>query len=1062
MLPLLMLTSLAADLPPRRVTDLAGIWEIRADGDDEWLPIAVPASWETVLGVDFDGVAWYRRTVPLPADLAGRRVLLRFWGAATEATVWLNEVELGSHLGAWTPFTFDLTPHLVPGEPAALLVRLDEQVGHNTQGFLPVIAPHFGGLWQGVELLDFAGASLDETAIAVTTDFRRLAPNRVALELTATVPIHGELPPGAELRLQLQGLGPAGQFVADETVPAGDEVTWRWSGEMGYTGGHILRRPLHLTLQAGGQVLDEQTISVGFRSVVADGHGILLNGEPLVVRGVLHWGYNPPQLDPNLDPERFREQLRELKACGFNLIKFCLWVPPKALLEVCDEERMLVWIEYPTWHPTLDQAHRAELLREYTEFLRHDRNQASVILRSITCETGPTADLEVLQSLYDLCKQMAPGTLVEDDSSWIGWNRIHDFWDDHSYGNNRWWRGQLGRLRAHIDEHGVKPLLLGEAITADTWPDTRWLLNQSVGGRPWWLPKWLDSQLAFEQELQARWGGGGYDPVADLRAWSLEYAMTMRRWQIETYREMLPDAGYVVSVMSDFTGATMGLYGYDGAAKWSEAEWETWHLDPQAALRSPGDQRAYRASQPPAAWPVRFTAPTTVSRFGTGQPDWQPPAEPVTEVELPAEPARAVARPELVTLAVTAKSKPYPRPTGGFSPHGPFGGMFGGGSTRIPLVTEWPLWALPDPAPVPPNTILHGEPGEREPATLFPGATALPPEAPIPAGTALVVTTALSGPVLDYLEAGGRVLHLTSSQRGSWRDEGTWWLRGTVWSPPRPTGFADRVPGELLRYLQLFELGGNTCLRGERLWREVDPLLMFVETHDLDRVRPNLLLFDTRVGAGRLAVSCLRHEGGEAENYAGLWLARELAAYLLDGPPPERELSPEVRDALRTALDAEIVKLETPWRFVTDPAGDGLERGYERLDCDDGGWRELLARSPEEGAIWNAYDGWGWYRQRLTIPGGWAGKRIRLVFDSVDDMYELYVNGRLVGGYGKLDRSESSFLRRTWQDITPFVEPGGENLVVVRVYDWVGAGGLNGEAWLTTGPVEEGLDFLRR
>jgi hypothetical protein len=31
---------------------------------------------------------------------------------------------------------------------------------------------------------------------------------------------------------------------------------------------------------------------------------------------------------------------------------------------------------------------------------------------------------------------MIPGALVEDDSSWIGWNRMHDFYDDHPYGNN--------------------------------------------------------------------------------------------------------------------------------------------------------------------------------------------------------------------------------------------------------------------------------------------------------------------------------------------------------------------------------------------------------------------------------------------------------------------------------------------------------------------------------------------------------------------------------------------------------------------------------------------------
>jgi hypothetical protein len=161
-----------------------------------------------------------------------------------------------------------------------------------------------------------------------------------------------------------------------------------------------------------------------------------------------------------------------------------------------------------------------------------------------------------------------------------------------------------------------------------------------------------------------------------------------------------------------------------------------------------------------------------------------------------------------------------------------------------------------------------------------------------------------------YLEQGGRVLHLTSGLRGSLRTEDTWFGRGTAWAPPTPKAFFDRCPGKMLSYLQLFELGGADVIRGETLWNDVEPLLAFLETHDLDHVRPNLLLFLTGVGKGRLAVSCLRHQGGETLNYAGLWLARELMAYLMHGPEPTRALSLEVCEALRTGLTAEVLKVE--------------------------------------------------------------------------------------------------------------------------------------------------------
>jgi hypothetical protein len=375
---------------------------------------------------------------------------------------------------------------------------------------------------------------------------------------------------------------------------------------------------------------------------------------------------------------------------------------------------------------------------------------------------------------------------------------------------------------------------------------------------------------------------------------------------------------------------------------------------------------------------------------------------------------------------------------------------------------EWELWALPAPAPAPAGLLIYGDQAHRELKKLFPGATQFPMGQAIPTTASAVVTCALSDCVMEYLDKGGRVLHLTSGLRGSFRTEGTWFGRGTVWAPLQPKAFFDKCSREMLSYLQLFELGGTDVIRGEKLWDQVEPLLAFLETHDLERVRPNLLLFLAGVGKGRLMVSCLRHEGGQEQNYAGLWLARELVSYLIQGPGPTRALSCEVCEALRTGLSAEVRKVEGAWQFRKDPKATGADQAWFSTDFDDSQWAQVSPRSVQEGEIWNSYDGWGWYRKRVEIPDNWKGRRVRLVFDSVDDMYELYVNGRRAGGHGKRDRSESSFLKRTWVDVSSFLRFDRTNLVTVRVYDWTGSGGLNGEVWFTTGPVDQGLDLLRR
>jgi len=1029
---LLALTAAASGAPltnpptTRERIDLGGVWEIRPDGatgdaEEGWRPIVVPASWETALGLEFDGIAVYRKSFRVPESAAGRRVLVRFLGAATEARVFVDGREIGGHVGAWTPFTLDATDAVRPGETAQIVVRLDEKVGHNTQGFLPILAPHFGGLWRAVEVILAPTVRLDDGAIRI--DATHVGDDGRGARVEASIPIVGTIPSGVRVRFSVVPASEgAGTVEAEgEGTIEGGVARWSGRGDFALWGPddpslHELRIEL---LDAGGAPIDAAVRRFGFRRAEARGAAILVNGEPLVVRGILAWGYAPPSLAPTFEPERFRTQLRTLRSWGFNLVKFCLWFPPEELLDIADEEGMLTWIEYPTWHPRLDEAHREELLREYSEMTAVDGSHPSVILRSLTCETGPSADLEVIRALWDLVKERCPGTLVEDDSSWIGWNRIHDFWDDHAYGNNATWRAVLAGLQQHRIDHGMQPLLLGEAIAADTWIDSGRMAMACTGGRPWWAPRWFGNLLEFEGGLEARFAAPGFSPVADLRATSLRYAMAMRRFQIETFREVLPDAGYVVSTLRDTPLCAMGLFDDFDEPKWNETAWG-WHATGAIALPTPGDARAFRCD-------------------GGGLPEaW----EEIEGIEVPDLP-RSVDRP--TRLRVTRRTN------GAGSPSEP--------GRRTP---PWEIWALPALAPVPEGWVLYGDPGEREPDRLFPGVARIEAGTPLPGDVRGVVASALDAPLLAWLEKGGRVFHLTSSLAGSFRADGIWFLRGTAWSPPEPREFFARVPREMLPLLQLHELERGAVVRADRLWDEVDPLLAFLETHDLDRVRPNLLLFATRAGKGRLAVSALRHEGGEAENYAGVWLARELAAWLDAGSAPTRALSNATIEALRLGLAADVIRVEGTWCFRRDPEARGIADGWASRDLDDAGWATITPATADEAEAWRGYDGWGWYRRWVEIPEGWRGKRVRIVFESVDDMYELYVNGRLAGGEGKIDRSETSYQKRTWVDVGPLLEPGARNLFAVRVYDWVGAAGLNGEMRLTTGPVEPDLDLLRR
>lgn len=67
---------------------------------------------------------WYRRSIPVPSDLApDERLVLHFGAVDHLATVWIDGAQVASHEGGYTPFSVDLTQLARPGAALELVVR---------------------------------------------------------------------------------------------------------------------------------------------------------------------------------------------------------------------------------------------------------------------------------------------------------------------------------------------------------------------------------------------------------------------------------------------------------------------------------------------------------------------------------------------------------------------------------------------------------------------------------------------------------------------------------------------------------------------------------------------------------------------------------------------------------------------------------------------------------------------------------------------------------------------------------------------------------------------------
>ena len=105
----------------------------RLPGDGE---MAVPASYNDISADPAArrhvGEVWYQTTVRVPHGWDGRRIVLHFESATHRATVWVDDTEVVSHEGGYTPFEVDVTDHVGAGGQVRVTVAVDNTLSFQT------------------------------------------------------------------------------------------------------------------------------------------------------------------------------------------------------------------------------------------------------------------------------------------------------------------------------------------------------------------------------------------------------------------------------------------------------------------------------------------------------------------------------------------------------------------------------------------------------------------------------------------------------------------------------------------------------------------------------------------------------------------------------------------------------------------------------------------------------------------------------------------------------------------------------------------------------------------
>lgn len=294
--------------------------------------IIVPFSPETELSgvqrsVGADDWLWYRRYFTLPDEFRGKRVILHFGAVDQEATVWVNDTQVASHIGGYLPFETDITDAL--GAENRIIVRVKDYTDKSwhTRGKQKT---RRGGIWYTPQ----SGIWQSVWAEAVPENYIKclnITPlfDSECVEISAE--IQGDIPAYAHMGEQCFALP------AVISVPGCEEWTPETPNLYGFS------------VTCGDDKVESYFAMRKF-SVGKDENGVsrlMLNNRPYFHNGLLDQGYWPDGLYTAPTDEAMIYDISLAKSMGFNMLRKHIKVEPLRWYYHCDRLGMLVWQDMP-------------------------------------------------------------------------------------------------------------------------------------------------------------------------------------------------------------------------------------------------------------------------------------------------------------------------------------------------------------------------------------------------------------------------------------------------------------------------------------------------------------------------------------------------------------------------------------------------------------------------------------------------------------------------------------------------------------------------------------------
>jgi beta-galactosidase len=326
--------------------------------DSHFAQVIVPHTnvrlpWHSFDDKTYEFVSIYRRHFRMPTGTRSHRVFVDFEGVMTASTVWLNGERLGEYRGGFTPFSFELTPHLDWSGENVLAVEVDSTERADIPPFGNEIDYlTFGGIYREVQLRLVAPTYIEN----IFAEPKDVLSGKPALDVQCFLASSEKSADGLMVEVAL--------FDGDRQLAKATQPVSDWSDEgpkpvavhldnLGAIELWDLKSPklyrVEVRLLQDEHVVDNDSRRIGFREAKFTPQGFSLNGNVVKLRGLDRHQTFPwvGQAMPGRVQRRDALILRKNLKC--NIVRTSHYPQSRHFLDACDEIGLLVLEEIPGW-----------------------------------------------------------------------------------------------------------------------------------------------------------------------------------------------------------------------------------------------------------------------------------------------------------------------------------------------------------------------------------------------------------------------------------------------------------------------------------------------------------------------------------------------------------------------------------------------------------------------------------------------------------------------------------------------------------------------------------------